>query len=241
MTTSTARLDAETMIARARDYGLNTLSPVATMMMGGAYATAALAFADILRSPDERWLRLTLWFAIALNSTLLMMRVLHHNGLYAKPIASQLPMQLFAGFIMSAAFACLPLSTGGPDGWRFAMNLQLLMIPVSVFIGREFPRMLSADNYDEELRPLIAARLSHVRKFLRVFPFAALILVPLNVFVWVGRDIPGPWNDIFTATNALFSIIAVALIAWDVRQYRHLVDGIEEVRLRRAAWSLGIT
>lgn len=232
MTTSTTPLiDASAMSMRVRDYGLNTLSPVVTMVMSGVYATSALALADILRTPDERWVRLSLWFMLMLLSTFAMTRQLHMNAVTAHPMTFQLPVQLVLGFINAASFACLPLSTGGPDGWRFAITLLLFSIPVSAVVPISLVRTLKLKQFSPALRDLVQHRVHDVHTTFRRLPVAAALLLAVAVFAWATREMDAAWTWVIVGVNVAFCVRFLFGLRAETREFARFVTEVEEARL----------
>lgn len=152
-------VDIDTINARFRDYGLNTLNPVVTMMMSGVFATAALAFADIVRTPELRWVRLSIWLWHAVYASTTIVAATNNNLLYAHPRPALIFYQLIFAFVLSAAFACLPLNTGGEDGWLVALASPVVI--GALFAGWILPRFaqwMNPSHYPAELAPHLAER-----------------------------------------------------------------------------------
>lgn len=230
-TSSTPLIDASAMSARVRDYGLNTLSPVVTMMMSGVYATSALALADILRTPDERWVRLSLWFVLMLASTFMMTRQLHMNALTVHPVPFQLPEQFMLGFINASSFACLPLSTGGPDGWRFAITLLLFSIPVSAAVPSTLLRTLKLKQFSPALHGSVQHRLHDVHATFRRLPLSAAMLLAVVVFAWATRDMDAAWTWVLVGLNVLFCARSFVVLRAETTSFSRFVAEVEEARL----------
>ena len=223
-------LTTEIMLTRNRDYGLNTLAPVVTMMMSGVYATAAVALADILRTPDERWVRLSMWLYLSIFATLATTRYLHYNALVTRPAPFQLPFQLSVGFVVASCFACLPLSMGGPDGWLQAMNLNILIAPMGVILNRNLTRWVSVENLSDDLQPLVKSRIADLAEAIRPSQFATVLFLGLTVFAWVTRGTPGPWNEILTGVNLAFCALGIRVIIRDARSFQRFQEGIDNLR-----------
>ena len=229
-------LTTEIMLTRNRDYGLNTLAPVVTMMMSGVYATAAVALADILRTPDERWVRLSMWLYLSLFATLATTRYLHYNALVTRPAPFQLPLQLSVGFVIASCFACLPLSMGGPNGWLYAMNLNILIAPMGVILNRNLARWVNVENLSDDLQPLVKRRMADIAEATRSSPVAIVVFLGMTVFAWVTRGTPGPWTEILTGINLVLCALDIMLIIRDARSFQRFQEGIENLRpLRETA------
>lgn len=231
MNSPTQLIDASVLSGRVRDYGLNTLSPVVTMVMSGVYATSALALADILRTPDDRWVRLSFWFVLMLSATYMMTRQLHMNGLGVHPVPSQLPEQLVLGFVTAASFGCLPLSTGGPDGWRFAISLVLLVIPLTVRFPAILSRWLRIEHYSPSLQPAVRRRLDDVLKSFRRLPVISVVLLAVVVFAWATRAMDPRWTWVIVGFNVVFCARLLYVLWLEIGSFRHFVEAVEQARL----------
>lgn len=230
-TSSTPLIDASAMSARVRDYGLNTLSPVVTMVMSGVYATSALALADILRTPDERWVRLSLWFLLMLGSTFIMTRQLHMNLLWVRPLKYYLPLHLGLGFINASSFACLPLSTGGPDGWRFAISLLVLSIPLTMIVPASTVRTLKLKQFSPTLHGVVQHRLHDVLATFRRLPLGSAVALAVVVFAWATRDMDAAWMWVVVGLNIAFSARFLVLLLAEADSFTRFVTEVEEARL----------
>jgi hypothetical protein len=235
MTSITPLIDAASMSSRVRDYGLNTLSPVVTMVMSGVYATSALALADILRTPDERWVRLSLWLWLMLASVFSMTRQLQFNLMSAHPVSFLLPLQLMFGFVSAASFACLPLSTGGPDGWRYAITLLLFAIPMVVIVPTSLLRRVKLNQFSPDLHGVVQHRLRDIRATFRGLPVSSAIALAAAIFAWATRDMDAVWLWVIVAVNVATSVRLFVLILAETGSFGRFVAEVEKARLTEGA------
>lgn len=224
-------IDTQTMVARLRDYGLSTTNQVVTMMMSGVFATSALAIADIMRTPDDFWVRLTLWLAGSISAIVVMTRQLHGNSLIVHPSPFHLPLQLAVGFLIASGFAFIPFSTGGADGWRVAYVVQLVGTVAGYVSASLLASNTRADFFSAELRATIEQRIETNERALRRIPFYVLFICACNVVAWVSRSNPDPWMQVLVGLNVLFCFVGIALLAIELRGFKALLDGIEVVRV----------
>ena len=228
-------MDIDALALRVRDYGVNTLSPVVTMMMSGVYATGALALADILRTPDERWVRLSIWIYLTLMSTTGITRQLHMNTHYPQPFLAALPLQLATGSVMASSFACLPLNSGGVDGWLYSIARPLLISPLVLLMPKLISSHLRPEYFDAASRPAIAARVATSFVQFRFAPLQILVSASFVLFVWVTRGTVGPWDAIVAAAYVLLSLSVVTVLFMEVRDFTKFVANVEAARVAELA------
>lgn len=224
-------IDTQTMVARVRDYGLSTTNQVVTMMMSGVFATSALAIADIMRTPDDFWVRLTLWTSATVAAILVMTRQLHGNSLIVHPSPWHVPTQLAVGFLVASGFAFIPLSTGGVDGWRLVYFVQLLSgmaayVSASLLMKNTLPEFFSSD-----FRAIIKRHVETNERGRRRIPIYLLFIGAAAAAAWMSKSSPDPWMQVLVGFNVLFAFLSIALLASELRYFRSLLDDIEAVRV----------
>jgi len=228
-------IDTHTMVARIRDYGVSTSSQVVTMMMSGVFATSALAIADILRTPDDFWVRITMWFYMMVVSTAAVSRLLHGNSLIVHPSPWHVPIQLASGFLLASNFALIPLSTGGVDGWRFVYGAQLGLL-ISGMAGAGLMKTnMRAEYFSAELRTAITRRVEawaggvSARLVVTVF-YIALSGVGI-AGSWLARSNPDPWLQVVVGLNVVMTMFSLTMFTREIRSFQTLLDDIEAVRV----------
>ncbi len=228
--TAAPLIDIDTMNARYRDYGLNTLNPVVTMMMSGVFATAALAFADIVRTPELRWVRLSIWFWHAVFASTATVGATNNNMLYAHPRPALVYFQLIISFVLSAGFACLPLNTGGEDGWLVALASPVVM--TALFAGWIFPRFaqwLDPSHYPAELAPHLAERFAFYSSGRKAF----LVVGTVQSGVLVAAILTQGTSDITNAFIVAINLSICCVLLVGARSLsainQRLVDTVERV------------
>lgn len=224
-------IDTRTMVARVRDYGLSTTNQVVTMMMSAAFATSALAIADIMRTPDQFWVRLTLWLSASVFAILAMTRQLHGNSLIVHPSPFHVPMQLAVGFFIASLFAFIPFSTGGADGWRFACVLQLLIPTTGYASYALLRRHTRPEFFSAELRFAVKRRVEALERQTFLIPISLLLIGAGIVAAWMSKSNPDPWMQILVAINVFFTLGTLSALVADLRSFRTLLDDIEAVRV----------
>lgn len=224
-------VDVPTMVARVRDYGVSTTNQVVTMMMSGVFATSALAIADIMRTPDEFWLRLSLWCCISVGAIATITRQLHGNALIVQPSPLHVPLQLAVGFFVAACFAFLPLSTGGVDGWRNVYVFQLLVIGAGYMSHNLLQANTKPEYYDGALHDAVVHRLEVFRRVGWRVPAYAIPVAIAIFIVWLSKSQPWPWIAVLTGWNILAAIAAASTLRVEVQGFKTLLDDIEKVRL----------
>jgi len=234
-TDDTQLMDVDGLATRFRDYGVNTLNPIVTMMMSGVFATAALALADILRTPDLRWVRLAIWLFLALNSSSGIIRSTCVNLLFVRPHPSLVAYQLSYAFVWSAAFSCLPLSSGGPDGWLYALTAPIIVLAILGWVVPHFQEWIAASTFDPLLRPLINERIRHQQSTGRTLLIALPIYTVMVVVSWVLHGESQAWNAALLVFLAIGFVLSMVGLRRDLANYQDLVSAVE--RLRRSATS----
>jgi hypothetical protein len=215
---------------RIRDYGFNTLGQVAALTMSALFATAALALADILRTPDERWLRLTLWASGVLNSSSALMRLLHAGLTHVTPSPYHLPLVLAWGFIGTINFALIPLATGGADGWRYVYFLIAALFVIAWALARIETNAAPAERFAPMLRPFIERRNAEVRLSIWLILFGAGVSVLVGVLAWVAKFQAADWSAAFVIYNAVGVPILILANAREIASVRRLLSSAETPR-----------
>lgn len=232
-------IDAQSMATRVRDYGLSTTNQVVTMMMSGVFATSALGIADIMRTPDEFWLRLTMWLTASVGAIATMTRQLHGNTLIVHPSPLHVPMQLTVGFLQAANFAFIPLSTGGPDGWRYAYAIQLAFLCAGYVSNTLLLNNTKTEFYGAELRDAVVHRVGVSNRLGRRIPVYAALGIVAAILAWLSKAEPWPWIHVLTGMNALMAVGALAALNVEVRAFKALLEDIERVRVAALARERG--
>ena len=227
-------IDIDTMNERFRDYGLNTLNPIVTMMMSGVFATAALAFADIVRTPDLRWVRLSIWLWHAVFASTTIIAATNNNLLYVHPRPALIVYQLVFAFVLSAAFACLPLNTGGADGWLVAQASPLVLL--GLFAGWILPRFaqwMNPNHYPDELAPHLSERFAYYSSARRASVVSGTIVSGLFAAVILTHGKSVIANAGVVAINLLLSCGMVVVSRSLATINQRLIETVERVRCER--------
>jgi hypothetical protein len=228
-------MDTPTMVARVRDYGVSTSSQVLTMMMSGVFATSALAIADILRTPDDFWVRLSMWMYMMIGSMVAVSRLLHGNSLIVHPSPWHVPSQLVSGFLLAANFALIPLSTGGVDGWRFVYGAQFVLLTTGLVGAGSMMKNTKAEYFSAELRPAITRWVKDwaggVPARLAVAVFYVALLGVGIAGSWLARSNPDPWLQVVVGLNVVMTLFSLTMFISEIRRFQTLLDDIEAVRV----------
>jgi len=230
-------IDTPTMVARIRDYGVSTSSQVVTMMMSGAFATSALAIADILRTPDDFWVRFTLWLWMLVTATAAVSRLLNGNSLIVHPSPWHVPVQLSAGFMLCANFALISLSTGGPDGWRYVYLAQFILLIFGYFGVGLMRTNMRVDYFSSELRVAVSKRVNtwawtQFPRRAQAFMLVYCVLMAAGMMgSWWSKSNPEPWIGVIIGLNVVMTLSAITLFILEIRSFQTLLDDIEAVRV----------
>lgn len=223
-------IDEAAMSGRIRDYGLNTLSQVASLTMGSVFGTAALAFADILRTPDDQIIRLTSWFVGVLISSLSLIRILHASLIHSTPSPYHLPLILCWGFLSTINFALVAAATGGPDGWRTAYLLSAALSGIAMLLTWIGTGAARVEDFSVRLRPAIARYIQHSRATGRLGCMgiaAGFIGYPI---AWHAKAFPEPWVMVLMGTHVFGMTVISYRMFREVEAFRGLIDAVHQAR-----------
>lgn len=223
-------IDETAMSARVRDYGLNTLSQVASLTMSAVFATAALTFADILRTPDEQAIRMTMWGGGVLFSSLSLIRILHAGLIHSHPSPFQLPLILAWGFLATINFALIALATGGPDGWRTVYLISALLLLIGIALTWAETGAARLDDFVPRLRPAIARRIAESRGIILSGWFGLFASLGSFAAAWHAKAEPEPWVTVLIVINSVTVISLSATIWREIDGFRRFIEDVEQAR-----------
>ncbi len=215
---------------RIRDYAFNTLGQVASLTMSAVFATAALAFADILRNPQDQAGRMTSWIVGVLVACVALMRILHAGLFHFRPSAQQLPLILAWGFLATINFALLPQSIGGDDGWRHVFLVAIALNLIGLRLSMTEVDAANLNAMAPSLKPIVERRIAEFR--IPAYGIIPSVLIGLGsyVAVWLAKSRPDPWLAIVVATN-LFTIVMISVFALrEMRSFDRFVTAFQPGR-----------
>lgn len=162
-------LDARTLHERLRDYGLWAHTQVSSLLFSGIFALAAIVLLDIVRTPNHRVLRLTLWLAGMVTEVATLTRQMQRPVLMVQSGMSDLPILVARGFLTLIASALIAPQYGGADGWRYALFAAFGVVLCSRQLVVDFVSIASTQSYAPGIRQAAEGIVASHRSFLGVY------------------------------------------------------------------------
>jgi hypothetical protein len=171
-------LDARTVHGRLRDYGLWAHTQVSSLLFSGIFALAAVVLLDILRTPDHRVIRLTMWVAAMVTEVATLTRQMQRPILMVRSGMDDLPVLVARGFLTLIALALVAPQYGGVDGWRYGLFAAFGVVLCSRQLVVDFVSIASTQNYAPGIRQAAEGIVASHRSFLGVYR-GALPVIPV--------------------------------------------------------------
>jgi hypothetical protein len=191
-------LDLHTVKARLRDYGLMAHTQVASLMMSGILAFAALSLLDIVRTPDLRLLRLLMWTSALTAETAVLVRQMQRPVLATRARGFDVAILTVRGVFALLSFALIAPQTGGEDGWKFLFPCGAVLLVCGAALRWQQNKQLTL------VAPPLEAAAEAIRqanaRSLSEFPIGVLIVSAIFAFVVVAPD------------RATYVIVTVAIL-----------------------------
>jgi len=163
-------LDLQTLGTRFRDYGMMAHTQVTSLMFSGIFALAAFVLLDMLRTPDQRALRLSFWL-VAITAEI---STLNHQMLRPVLLGSSgmdsIPLLALRGVIAMFAFALLSPQYAGADGWHFVYLVLIPLVGIGSLLSRISPNLSANNELPDGVAEAMNRVLEHRRMLIRFFP-----------------------------------------------------------------------
>jgi hypothetical protein len=114
------KLDAETLLTRAREVHYNAVVQTASLVMSGIVAIAAIELIEIVKGQDDVAIRLALWLATAaMSAWYFRFQMVRPMWSTAQSPLDDTGIFLVTGFLLVLMFALLAPIPGVAQSWKF--------------------------------------------------------------------------------------------------------------------------